>query len=116
MHRGEQLVRNPPALRHAIEAGLILQCFKRGEKGVEDDFLRHDADRIFGVAGIGVDIAAPDARPPARLVEQHRQAVDERRLARAIESEHAEYMPARDAAPDAAQRLLAPHIAVYAAR
>src|SRR3546814_6218426 len=87
MHRGEQRVRNPLVLRHAIEPRLILERLERREKGIEDDFLRHDADRIFGVARIGVDVEAPDARVPAGLVDEPREDVDQRRLARAIGAE-----------------------------
>src|SRR3546814_7992518 len=56
MNGPEQLVRNPLVLRHAVRPRLILERLIGREEGIEDDFLRHDADRIFGVARIGVDV------------------------------------------------------------
>src|SRR3546814_5687532 len=52
MNGPEQLVRNPLVLRHAVQPRLILERLIGREEGIEDDFLRHDADRIFGVARI----------------------------------------------------------------
>src|SRR5690606_34362704 len=50
MHGREKLVRNPPLLRNAVEPCLILERLEGREKGIEDDLLRYDTDRIFGVA------------------------------------------------------------------
>src|SRR5690606_34971979 len=104
---GEQLVRNALALRHAVQPRLILERLVRREKGIEDDLLRHDTDRIFGVPGIAVDVEAPDARAAARLVDEPREDVDQRRLARTVRPEQPENLPARHVEADIVERPLA---------
>src|SRR3546814_6568049 len=90
MNGPEQRIRNPLVLRHAVQPRLIFERLIGREEGIEDDFLRYDADRIFGVAWIGVDVEAPDARRPARLVDETREDIDQRRLARAVRAEQTE--------------------------
>src|SRR3546814_8210665 len=107
MNGPEQLVRNPLVLRHAVQPRLIFERLIGREEGIEDDFLRYDADRIFGVAWIGVDVEAPDARRPARLVDETREDIDQRRLARAVRAEQTENLAARHVETDIVERLLA---------
>ena len=107
MHRCQQVGRNALRFRYAIEPGLILERLIRREKGIEDDLLWHDTDRIFGVAWIGVDVEAPDARMPARLVDEPCQDVDQRRLARTVRPEQPENLTTRHVETDIVERLLA---------
>ena len=90
MDRLEQFLAAPLGLGDAVEPALVLQHFERGEEGIEDDFLRHDADRALGIARIVVGIESPDLGIAARLAHQPRKDVDQRRLARAIGDEQAE--------------------------
>ncbi len=60
-HRREQCVRNALVLGHAVKPCLDLPSASYGvKKGSKTIFLRNDADRIFGIARIGVDVEAPD--------------------------------------------------------
>ena len=106
-HRVEQRHRLAPRLGHAIKAGLDLQCLERREERVEQDLLVDDADRALGVARVLIDVEAPDRRAAARLVDQPRQDVDQRRLARAVGPEQPEDRALRHIEGDAVERLLA---------
>ena len=106
-HRVEQRHRLAPRLGHAVEAGLDLQRLERREERVEQDLLVDDADRRLGVARVGVDVEPPDRCAAARLVDEARQDVDERRLARAVGAEQAEDLPARHVEGDVVERALA---------
>ena len=101
--RGQQFVRAPLVLRHAVEAGLHLQRLARGEEDVGHDLLRHDAEGGARVARLLVDVAAPDGGGPAGLVDHPGQDVDQRRLARAVGPQQAEHRAARNDQIDAAQ-------------
>ena len=100
----EELVGAALALRHAVEAGLHLQRFARGEEDVGGDLLGHHADGGAGVARALVDVAAPDGHRPGGLAGQAREDVDEGRLAGAVGAQQAEDRAARDRQVDALQR------------
>ena len=110
MHRAQQRVGLAFCLGHAVQPGLQIQRLARREEGIEHDLLRHDTDRRLGVARIFVDVEAPDAGMARRLVDQPRQDVDQRGLARAIGAEQPEDQPPLDIEADIVERLLAPGI------
>jgi hypothetical protein len=82
----------PLRLWHAVQACLLVERLGGGEEWVEQDFLRHDADRRLGIARMPVDVEAPDRHLPAGLVHQTGQDVDHRRLAGAIRAQQPEYL------------------------
>ena len=94
------------ALRHAVEAGLQVEQFARGEEGIDVQFLRHHPDRGARRPRLPVDVAAPDPRFAAGLVDQTGQDVDQRRFAGPVGAEQPEQRPARDREVDTLQRFL----------
>jgi hypothetical protein len=108
-HGSEDFVGLALAFRDAVEAGHQLQHFKRGEEGVCDDFLVHHAYGGAALAGVLVDIEAPDACRAGRLVHQARQNVDEGRLARPVRPQQAEDGSARNFQADSLQGMLFRH-------
>src|SRR4030095_2603124 len=78
----------------------------RGEKGVEQDFLRDDADRAFGVARVLLNVEAPYFGAAARLHHQPGENVDQCRLARAVGAEQPEDLSARNVEADFVERAL----------
>ena len=90
MHRAQQIHRAAQGLGHAPQAGSVFQHFIGRKKGIEDDFLRHNADRALGVAHLAIDIEAPDAGRPRSLAHHAGEYVDQGRLARTIGAEQAE--------------------------
>jgi hypothetical protein len=111
MHRAQQVHRPAQRLGHAIEPGLILQHLDRGEKRVEHDFLRHDADRCLGVAPVAIDVVAPDLDAARGLHHQPGKRVDQRGLARAVGAEQAEDLALRHVEAHALQGQLARSLA-----
>ena len=93
-------------LRHAVKAGLEVEQFARGEEGIDVEFLRHHPDCGAGRPRLPVDVAAPDPRFAAGLVDQTSQDIDQRRFAGPVGTEQAEQRPARDREVDAFQRFL----------
>src|SRR5215213_8530924 len=81
----------------------------RREEGVEQYFLRDDADRALGVARVLVNVEAPDDRLAAGLHDHARQYVDQGRLAGAIRAEQAEDLPARHVEADLVERAFRRH-------
>src|SRR5205085_11511604 len=71
------------------------------------DFLGHHTDRALGVARMGVDVEAPDARGPAGLHDEAGEDVDQRGLAGAVRAEQAENAAAGNVEADPVQRALA---------
>jgi len=76
VHGRKQFVALPFAWLDAVQAGLDLQRFARGEEGIEDDFLRNDADCALCVAGVLIDVESPDRSLAAALNDQPRKDVD----------------------------------------
>jgi hypothetical protein len=93
VHRAEQLRRPPLRLGDPVEAGLDLQRLLRGEEGIEEDFLRHDADRALRVARMRVDVEAPDRAAAPRFGDEAGEDVDQGRLAGAVGPEQPENPP-----------------------
>ena len=107
VHRRKQLIAVPLTLGNAIEPGLDLKRFAGREEWVEDDFLRNDADRALRIARMLVEIETPDRDIAARLDDQAREDVDQRRLAGAVRPEEPEDLPARYVEADLVERKLA---------
>ena len=82
-----------------------LEGFKRSEKGIENDLLRHDLDRRLGVARAVINIKAPDIGVAAGFAHHSGQYVDQRGLARAIGTQKAEDGAARNIETNVIERL-----------
>ena len=108
MHRGEQLVGLPLAPWRIPYSPAWISSASRGrEERVEQDLLRDDPDRAFGVARVLVDVEAPDGRPAAAFADQPGEDVDQRRLAGAVGAEQPEDLAARHVEADVVERQLA---------
>ena len=107
MDRAQQFHRAPQRLGDAVEPGGVLQHLDRGEKRIEHDLLRHDADRALGVAHVGIDIEAPDRRRAGGLHHHPGKNIDQRRLARTIGPEQPEDAALGDIETDPVKREMA---------
>src|SRR6266404_3990293 len=102
----------PLLRRDPVETGLDLQRLARREEGIEDDLLRHDADRPLRIARVLIDVETPDRHLAAGLDDEACKDVDQGRLARAIGPEKPEDLPAWNVEADVIERELSAGISL----